>query len=228
MASTHELGLVEQSIVRTDSDVGRHGSADDVSVMKISDAKAIFRDYHADFRPDIESLVHLFRATNVKAALDNSNYLHALSLTELMFQHTQKSFCMLTGAAADGFLSCLQDGFVAMLRRIKDAGGKARIILVKENGGTSTILQDLKGTFPDTLEVITVVPSEGFRMKHFIVCDDDMVRDEELHPPLTDEASANLVQAKVFFKNKTIAKAFNTKFSTFWQMIVQSQNAGHA
>ncbi len=187
--------------------------------MKIHDAKEMFSKFGDDFRPDLESLVHLIRTSNICEPLENSNYLHALSLTEMMFIHTSHSFRMMTGSAVDGFLSCLKESFMEMLSRVTEANGIARMILVHEGGGEevdSPVLKEARQRFASHFEFVSVNVPRHLKLTHFIACDDDMVRDEAWHTPLTAEAGANEVKAKVFFKNKTMAKSFNSRFDTLW------------
>jgi len=181
--------------------------------MTIGVCKKLFEQYSDGFLPDQENLVQLFRRHRLDHAIHNENYLHALSLTDLMFQHTKYSFCMLTGSAGDGFLACLRDSFVAMLRRIRNSKGEARVIVVN---GSTTEFQPFLDEFPDTLTVIQAESASGAQIAHFIVGDDDMVRDEEIHSPLTKNSNANEIKADVYFANKIEADMFSRKFDIYW------------
>lgn len=74
------------------------------SQMTIADAIDLFQEYGDEFRPDAESLVRVLRRANVSQPLENSNYLHALELTDLMMRNSHRSFDMVTGSAVDQFL----------------------------------------------------------------------------------------------------------------------------
>lgn len=187
--------------------------------MTINEAKQFFARFKDDLRPDVEALVSLFRDSEIDAPLANGNFLHALSLTELMIDHTRQSFSMLTGGSGDGFLSCLKDNLRRMLARVRSVGGQARIIVINGDRDPSACMTELQREFAGTLEVKTVFAAPGTNITHFIVCDDDMVRDEEPHPPLSDVASANLIKAKVFFRNRPKAKAFAFRFNSIWQAL---------
>lgn len=184
--------------------------------MKIAQAKSLYEEFGDDFRQDMDSLVRLFRENGVEGALDNGNYLHALSLTDLMFRHTDQSLRMLTGNAGDGFLTCLSHSFVSMLQRIKDRGGKAKIVFLNSDpfGEEFRKIQD---KFQGTLEVIRATAPGA--LEHYIVCDDDMVRDEEKHGELSECSSASEIKAKVYFRNKTMAKVFSLKFNQLWNKL---------
>lgn len=211
---TDVLAVVDAA--RSDAEVARlqdrHAEAS--STMTIQTARDLFLQYGEKFRPDCEAVVSLVRKRNLSDALPNSNYLHALSLTQLMLDHTDHEFRMLTGCAGDGFLSSLKSSFVEMLRRIRDVKGTARIIFVNDNRKSEWI-DSLRKEFPDTLDTVSVRAATN--LSHFIVCDDDMVRDEELHDALTEQSSANLIKAKVFFKNLAMAEVFSVRFDAIWK-----------
>lgn len=192
--------------------------------MRVSDATRIFCNFGDDFRDDVESLVSLIRSCDLKVALHNSNYLHALQLTQLMFDHTDHSFCMLTGDAADGFLKCLQSSFRKMLERIAIRGGKARMIVLSEGQASDSTLKEHRLRFEGVFDYLTVRKPSTVKLRHFIVCDNEMVRDEELHEPLNQESSANEVKAKVHFKNENVAKVFTMKFDSLWKGITAAKH----
>lgn len=184
--------------------------------MKIKDAKELFASYRKAFQPDYEALVKLFRLHGIPFPVDNSNYLHALSFTDLMFHHTDSSLRMLTGSLTGGVPDCLRDSFEEMLARINKRGGAARII---EVDGDRPYSQVSDSETRGRLQVLRGVPSEGARLAHFIVCDNDMVREEEPHAKLTDDSDANEVKAKVYFSNKTKAVTFSARFDAMWRKL---------
>jgi len=72
--------------------------------MKIKDAKDIYLKHGLSLQPDFEALAVVFRKCDIEAPIANSNYLHALSLTDLMFRHADHSLEMVTGGCGDGFI----------------------------------------------------------------------------------------------------------------------------
>ncbi len=186
--------------------------------MTIAEAQKIFSQYTNDFLEEQEHFVDLLRKNHIEQALSNSNYLHALTLTDLMFRHTDRSFRMLTGFEGDGFLKCLCKSFKSMLTRIQKRGGKARIILVD---GDATDLQSIRKEFKDTLEVVEAVSSNsGSSVAHFLVCDTDMVRDEKFHEKLAEDGNANQIHAEVYFANRFKGETFSRKFDLIWEKLV--------
>ena len=184
--------------------------------MTIGVCQGLFKKYSDEFLPDHEDLVRLFRRHRLDHAIHNENYLHALSLTDLLFQHTNRSFRMLTGSAGDGFLTCLRDSFVAMLRRLRNSKNKARVIVVNDSTAKPQPFLGEFDEFKDTLTVIQAESTSDARIAHFIVGDDDMVRDEAIHSPLTKDSNANEIKADVYFANKIEADIFSRKFDIYW------------
>ncbi len=190
-------------------------------VMTVADAQRIFSQYTNDFLEEQEHFVDLLRKNHIEQAISNSNYLHALTLTDLMFRHTDRSFRMLTGFEGDGFLKCLCKSFKSMLTRIQERGGKARIILVD---GDATDLQSIREEFKDTLEVVEAVPSNSeSSIAHFLVCDTDMVRDEKPHKKLAEGGNANQIHAEVYFANRFKGGTFSRKFDLIWEKLVPAE-----
>lgn len=198
----------------TQPDITDRRSDSQQGPMTIGNAKSIYRKFGVDLRIDTISIVKLIRGSGINLPLQNCNYLHALSYTDLMLSHTQCNFRMLTGCAGGGFLDCLLERFDEMLARLKKNGGKAKIILV--NSESSGPLVSLKEKYADSLEYTEASTNEDANIRHYIVSDDDMVRDEEPHPKLTDEQSAELIQAKVYFRNTSKAAALIQEFDAIW------------
>lgn len=186
----------------------------DVRGMSIRKAKELFSEFGDDFVSELENVAHVFRDAHVRQPLPNGNFLHALCLTRVMLQHTTNSFKMLTGGAGDGFLSCLSGDFREMLQRIRSNHGKAKIIVLGEHDGDSKILAELVEEFGDCLKVAYATSKEPVR--HYIIADTDMVRDEHLHEPLTEESDADSVIADVYFRNSAIADVFKDRFKRQW------------
>ncbi len=189
-----------------------------MSRMTIEDAKKVFEKFGTSLLPDLEAMVTLFRENRIDAPLSNNNYLHALSMTDFMMANTSSSFLMVTGGDGDGFLGCLQDQFDSMLKRIQKANATAKIIILGSQSTGTDILVPMERKYPEALNVIRL-HAKGSVMPHFIVCDDDMVRDEEIHETLNKDQDANLIKAKVYFRNKPVAKVFIQRFEMIWNIL---------
>jgi len=185
--------------------------------MNIDDATRLYKEFGQSLNPDFESLAGMFRQLSIEAPLSNSNYLHALSLTDLLFKHTDTSLSMVTGGTGDGFIGTLKGSFCAMLKRIKARKGKARVIVL--DGETKLLREWEQGEFAGTLEIAVATVRPNAEVRHFIVGDDDMVRDEEPHDALTGASDANKVRANVYFKNKAIARVFSSRFEAMWDAV---------
>lgn len=186
------------------------------SSMKISDAKNVFHLFGPSLQQDFEDLARLFRTHGIGLPIANSNYLHALSTIALMFRHTDHSLQMVTGSAREGLPQCLHPIFRNMLSRIKKNDGKARVVVVDTDADD---LESLAKDFPDTLHVARGRIPPGARLTHFIVCDDDMVRDEKYHPKLEDDSDANVIKADVYFSNPDVASMLSRKFEAIWDVV---------
>jgi len=83
--------------------------------------------------------------------------------------------------------------------------------------------QKLKGwaasTYKDVLQIVSATTKDDAIIPHFIVCDNDMVRDEEPHGPLDDNTNANEVCAEVFFNNHSKARVFSSRFNAMWDAL---------
>lgn len=189
--------------------------------MTVSEAKKVFGDFGLHMRGEFESIVTVFREHGICDAVSNSSYLHALILTDLMFRHTSHSFSMVTGCAGDGFLTSLSNSFRKMLFRIKDARGTARIVFLDKPEPKNQCFDNLRKEFAGTLSCISALSSG--KVSHFMVCDQDMVRDEDLHKPLTPDSSAHLIKARVYFRNKPKASAFSMRFDSLWNALTPEQ-----
>lgn len=185
--------------------------------MNIKEAKDVYSKHGASLHPDYEALSTVFRQLDIEAPISNSNFLHALSLTHLMFHHADRRLEMVTGGCGDGFIQCLKQSFLSMLDKIRASGGTARIIVI--DGDCSQLNTWAAGAYKDVLQIVRASAKPGVRIAHFIVCDDDMVRDEEPHGPLTDTTDANQVKAQVYFHNHSKARIFSSRFSAMWNAL---------
>ena len=195
--------------------------------MTIEDAQKQYETHGALFYSDDAALVDVIQRTAWDEALSNHSYLHALSLTNLMFNRTTRAFLMLTGSAGDGFVNCLRDSFVKMLRRIRAKDGVAKVIVVNPRSGTPNVFEDIFCTEDDCdfLEIVEGQAGAKARIKHFIACDDRMLRDEKYHPPLDGKMKASLVSAKVFFHNKILTTLAQERFNTIWGILKPGPHA---
>ncbi len=161
----------------------------------------------------IGALADFLVSTNADVlAYPNDSYGDALRLTEVMLRHTHRQFVILTGGACGGFYITLLDPLRDALNRIRDSGGKGRMIILSETypEWLRALAEDYKGT----LEIASANPS--LPKKHFIVCDSTMVREEELHGELTLSSKADLIKAKVHFNNPAKGNELEGMFDSLW------------
>jgi len=200
----------------------RSRTEDKGSVMNIGEAKRYFKTRQDAAIDELDNLVKVWREYGVKDPWPNSTFSHALGLTGVMLRHTDISYRMLTSGAGDGFISSLSDKFTLMLKRLQENGGFAKIIIV--DGPTNNVcLEELEKNFQDVLSVKRGTVKRGTagdnQIAHYIVCDNDMVRDEESHGDLTDETSESDVKADVYFNNTSMATLFASRFDSLWDRL---------
>lgn len=189
--------------------------------MKIRDAKDVFAHSRSELVNELSGITTWARKSHFSSALSNANFLHALVYSELMMRHTDEEFLMVTGGSGDGFIACLKDTFLEMLSRLKASGGKARIVVV-DGSDTNEVLEQYQKQFSDTLEYVSAT-SKGSQISHYIVCDGDMVRDEEPHGTLADSDAANIIKADVYFYNPGVADVFRSRFNRLWTNLGSKQ-----
>lgn len=185
--------------------------------ITMAEAERLYRKYGKIVYADDMDLVRRYRKAGWTHSIPNDSYVHALFLTDLMFGETWKELMMVSGSYAGSFLRRLFATFNGTLDRIKRAGGRARVILLD-----STLPQEiseLQEEFKGILEIICARVKPGARMTHFIVCDGVMVRDEALHPPLTDRSLVTLVRANVYLNNEKRAEAKALEFEGMWDYL---------
>ncbi len=188
--------------------------------MTIGQAKEFYAERGRMVYSDDVDLVNLIQDADWEKGIPNSNYVHALSLTELIFSNTRKSLLMLTGQTCDGFISCLLDSFTSMLKRFRQQQGAARIITINAVPEQMEKLHKLEVTYGDVLTVRNARASEESKLEHFIVADKTILRDEKYHPPLTDQNLASAIQATVYFDNERKATVVSRRFGTIWELLV--------
>ncbi len=184
--------------------------------LKVKDAKDFFANYQRDLVPDYTNLIRLFRKRRIDEPIPNSNYIHGLGLIAGMFSETRQTLRMLTGNSCEAVPELLFGSFEELLGRLKRSGGAARVIVID---GECSELTPLLNRYPDTLQVAFGEMTEGSRLGHFIVCDDDMVREEEYHERLSNESPADMVKASVYCANRGRAKAAAKSFDGIWDKL---------
>jgi hypothetical protein len=143
----------------------------------------------------------------------NCDYQDALELTEVMLRHTQRQFVIVTGGASEGgFYVTLWEHLADALGRIRDVGGKGKMIVLSDQypEWLKALAEDYRGT----LEVATTAPRPS--QKHFIVCDTKMVREEKLHGALTLNSRADQIKAEVYPDAPTKGKELEDVFESIW------------
>lgn len=185
--------------------------------MNIADAKEAFSERKVAAISEIDALVKIWRKYGVDDPFPNSTLTHALTLTGVMFRHTDCELRMVTGGFGDGFIECLSDEFDKMLCRLRRNGGRARVVVV-DGGEEQEVLRRFTDEFKDTL-LWTPATARGAKLSHYIICDDDMVRDEEPHGPLSSDTPENEVRADVYFNNRSVASLFAKRFDILWNKL---------
>lgn len=203
---------------------GAHIDHMDAAMFTIAKAQERSREELPYLLEEYGPLVEFCRENNVVAPLKNNTYMHALAMTQIMFDRTDTYLRMVTGACGYGFINLLKDPFVTMLKRLRrmremvpNAG--ARIIVV--NGSNSDVLAKLETEFGDVLRIERAVAPLDAKVEHYIVCDDDMIRDEKPHPPLTPQSPIDTVKADVYFYNPRLAGIFARRFDNLWSQLTQ-------
>jgi len=172
---------------------------------------------HNFIEEDYRDIVEVIRQNRLDFEIPNSNYSHFLYLTELMFQGTSKNICMLNGMRTGcDWLDVLQGSLTGAIERIKNNGGSLRAIFVGESDAPQSIV-DLHDKFRDTVQFITATATKP--IKHFIACDNHMLRDEELHKPITPEMDSREIKATVYLDNPAETRIVIEKFDTFWNYL---------
>jgi hypothetical protein len=155
---------------------------------------------------------------NIKTEFNNDCYLDALRLTSFMFGRTHESVRMLTGSSVDFFLSELDKSFTDALKRIAENQGEFRVIVLGKAINSLKKIRDTHGSVFKFIEAQSSVP-----LRHFLVCDSNMVRLEELHGPLDLKTEATAVKARVHFCDLIRAKMLEENFDGLWEKLIQSK-----
>jgi len=180
---------------------------------KAQRAESIGKDYR-----DIVDIIH--NESRLDIEIPNSDYSHALYLTDLMFQDTSKNIRMLNGISEGcDWLEALRDNLVAALKRIeRKHGGFLKAILVGKGAAPDSIVK-LRKEFKDTVQFVTATSPKP--IKHFIICDDCMLRSEELHGPITPDTASDNIHASVYLNSPPRAKEKAEEFDMIWDYLSQ-------
>lgn len=186
------------------------------SKMKVRDAKAVFDQWAGSLSETFDMLIESFKAENPEEGMPNDNYFHALFYTDYMFRSTKHHLRMLSGANGDGFLGILKKSFEAALQTITKNKGFVRIILI--DGGITPFLKSMMEKYPIfKITLASLVSDED--VPHTIVCDDYMVREENLHEKVKDDSDIRKISATVYFDNADRAHVAAKNFDATWSYL---------
>ena len=189
---------------------------DQTGKVTIADSLALYKKDRESIRYDTDQWIAMVQAANLTTPLENSTYLHALSLTDGMMRRIRYRFLMLTGACGNSFVSALKDTVELMLWRIRVNQGDARVIVINGDAG---ILNNFAGRYQDVLSVCEATADNDVPFSHFIVGDYGMVRQEEPHPILNDTSPADSIKAKMYFSNHEKVGLFTETFDSYWRQV---------
>jgi len=148
--------------------------------------------------------------------IENHCYADALFLTDLMFQHSKKSIDILTGNCGGEFLRTLSKNFTDAIGRIAARGGMVRVIQLNPTA-KAEFFPELRKKYPGTFEFR--FGSSKTEIKHRIVCDQKMVRLEDIHGEIKEKTDPNTINANVWFKNTVEAKKHSAYFEAVWNRL---------
>ena len=190
---------------------GNEAMAGNDKHLTVGDAKRLYDKYGgaAFYSDDL-------MACDTGKPLKNSNYIHALFLTEEMFKATGHSLRMFTGAGGDGALDILKKRFREAIDRIvSHTDGIFKAIIV--GGAKPKILEELEQKYPKRVKVrMARLKDPDAEVRHFVVSDGKMVRDEEPHAPITDESLSTDIRAEVYMDDPHEEKIAEERFEDLW------------
>lgn len=183
-----------------------------IDSYKAEGAESIDKDYR--------DIVDIIRKARYDMEIPNNDYSHALWLSNLMFQGTSKNIRMLNGISSgcDCF-DVLKDSLTIALQRIKRSGGYLKAIFVGEGNVPESIVQ-LRKEFGDTVQFVTATASKP--IKHFIACDDNKLRLEELHDRITPDMDSNQIKASVYLNSLARTRETIKEFDAIWDYLNKS------
>jgi hypothetical protein len=185
--------------------------------MTIKDAKYAFEKWGDSLQKPLDELIDNRCKCKPGEAISNDNYFMALCFTNRMFEATQKNIRMLAGNDGNDFIGLLSVNFLKAMERIKQNKGFAHIILITEK--IPEFLKSLKTKYGQYLDFKQARLLPGQNIKHFIVCDENIVREEEIHEPLTENMSADTIKASVYFNNLAKGGIKASEFDGIWEAL---------
>ncbi len=193
-------------------------NAESSSIFTIGDAIQQYakngeQSIHKGYRDVIKMLVD----SGYDKPIKNDSYEDALFLSDIMFENSQKSVKIFTGGGIEEFIEVLNDQFKKMLHRIKLNNGSVKVVTL--GGVIPNALKQLVVEYKETLQVVAAKAKEGTEVRHFIVCDEKMIRSEEPHGPLTKDSPASDIKAEVYFDNPSKGKFFSDMFDAIWKKV---------
>lgn len=153
---------------------------------------------------------------------NNGTYLHALLLTSLMLERTQKHIKIFAGEFFSEFYSHLKDDFQKVIERITSKN--IQIIITKKIDDISRKAQELSQLESkyNELKEIGIPIRFCFSYKHlphFYLIDDYMLRIEDAHEPRNLDSLSDSVNAKVFFNSPYLNKTRQDDFDRIWEKL---------
>lgn len=186
--------------------------------MKIGEVEKLYEEKGAEeVDQDYRDLVDAFRRLELKEPIPNSDYLHGLYLTDLMFKTTNRSIRILSGTGQSNWLEVLRDSLSKAVARIKARGQFLKAIFVGEGGPPKGILklQEMFGT--ETVQFVIAKTSKPFN--HFIACDSRKLRLEDIHEPITPQMDSSEIVASVYLNNPAKTKSKEEDFDYIWDYL---------
>jgi hypothetical protein len=186
--------------------------------MTIKDTIALYREKGRDsVSPTLRALVDQMIATGARTEFKNDSYADALYLTDTMFDQSQVSIRILTGAGGGEFLHALEKSFTEALERLKAIGSEARVIILDTDK-----IDDWLVSMQEKFNNFKIARGRTISpVKHVIVCDSRMARLEEIHPPLVPETPVESIKATVFFNEPSKAKVYEDYFDSVWNNVAK-------
>lgn len=166
--------------------------------------------------------------------IPNDTCLHALLLSEIMFDKTENSIRIFSGSNIAKFLSTIRESFKKACENIVSHNGKVRIITAVSHENATDTRAELKAFADDIREEIKkkFLREIDFwctcykadintlaTLPHYIACDSKMLRLEAAHAPLTGKENARVIKANVYFNSPHTTKTFEAYFDKIYHNI---------
>jgi len=196
-------------------------SKDMSSNMRVRDAKTVFNRWGGSLSETFDMLIESHKEENTQEGMPNDNYYHSLFFTDYMFRSTKYHLRMLSGANGDGFLGILKKSFEAALQTITKNKGFVHIILI--DGRITPFLKSMMVKYPIFKITLAALVSDK-DVPHTIVCDDYMVREENLHEKVKDDSDIRKISATVYFDNTDRAQVAAKSFDATWSFLNGEMN----